>query len=222
MADPARPLTAKQARFVEEFLVDANATQAAIRAGYSARTARQTAAENLSKPDIQAALQEGIAARSQRTLTHADQVVRELGMLAFSDVGDVLDFTGRDVRLRPANEIPEHARRAISSIKVRRYTEGQGDAAREVEVTEFKLWPKVRALEQLGRHLGLFKEALPPPGPTINGNVNVFPTPDAVSAFLATLAAGAQRDPLRADHEREQGVPPALPAPAPAGVPPGG
>lgn len=154
------PLTDKQRRFVEEYLVDLNATQAAIRAGYSERTAYRTGADNLRKPQIAAAIADAQAARSQRTQVEADQVVKELALLAFSDIGQVLDFAGDALHLRQPSAIPESARRCISGIKVRRYTEGRGEDALEVEVTEFKLWSKTDALEKLGRHLGLFKDIL--------------------------------------------------------------
>lgn len=74
----ARPLTPKQARFVDEYLIDLNATQAAIRAGYSARTAQQAGAENLSKPVIQAAIQAKQADRAARVELTTDFVVNEL------------------------------------------------------------------------------------------------------------------------------------------------
>ena len=68
----------KQSRFCEEYLIDMNATQAAIRAGYSARTARQIGDENLTKPDIAAAVAAGMAARSQRTAITQDKVLADL------------------------------------------------------------------------------------------------------------------------------------------------
>ena len=71
-------MTPKQQRFVEEYLVDLNATQAAMRAGYSAKTARQMASENLSKPDIQEAIALAKQARSEKTKIDAEWVLREL------------------------------------------------------------------------------------------------------------------------------------------------
>lgn len=71
-------LTPKQQRFVDEYLVDANATQAAIRAGYSEKTARQAGAENLSKPVIRQAIEAAQAARSERTQVTADWVITQL------------------------------------------------------------------------------------------------------------------------------------------------
>lgn len=72
-----KKLTDKQRRFVEEYLIDLNATQAAIRAGYSEKTARQAGSENLSKPDIQYAIQKEMASRSERTKIDADFVLTE-------------------------------------------------------------------------------------------------------------------------------------------------
>jgi phage terminase small subunit len=155
---PNGHLTPRQQRFVDEYLVDLNGTQAAIRAGYAAGSADVTAARQLAKPAVQAAIQTEQAVRAARVGVRADHVIRELALLAYSDIGQILDFSGETPRLRPASEIPESARRTISSVKVRRYLEGRGEEAREVEVTEFKLWDKLSALEKLGKHLGMFVE----------------------------------------------------------------
>lgn len=153
-----RKLTPKQERFVHEYLIDLNATQAAIRAGYSERTARQVAAENLSKPDIQAAIDACMKARETRTGITADRVLAELALIGFSDMGQILDFTGDVPRLKKASEIAPEARRLLQAVKVKRYLEGKGDDATEVEVTEFKLWSKDNALHKLAQHLGLLVE----------------------------------------------------------------
>jgi len=83
LAEPK--LTPKEARFVEEYIVDFNGTAAAVRAGYSARSARQIATENLSKPSIQAALKAAIEARSQRTGIAADRVLADLWAIVTAD-----------------------------------------------------------------------------------------------------------------------------------------
>lgn len=79
-------LTEKQKRFCEEYLIDLNATQAAIRAGYKEKNARSSACENLTKPDIQLYLQELMQKRSERTGITADTVIQELEKIALSDV----------------------------------------------------------------------------------------------------------------------------------------
>ena len=146
----------RQWLFCQEFVVDENAAQAAIRAGYGEKGAKQQAARMLPNVDLQRALAALRAARAQRLEITADRVVQELALVAFSDIGQVMDFTGANVKLRPANAIQEQARRALASMKVKRYLEGHGDDAREVEVTEFKFWDKLSALLKLGQHLGMF------------------------------------------------------------------
>jgi len=86
----------------------------------------------------------------------AERIVREMAMIAYSDPADLFDFTGDEYRLKPPREVPERARRAMASIKVKRYVEKDGDEYQRVEVLEFKLWDKLAALKALGQHLGLF------------------------------------------------------------------
>jgi len=73
-----RPLTAKQAAFVQEYLIDLNATQAAIRAGYSKKRAKQTGAENVTKRDIKAEIDKALEERSKRTKIDQDQVIENI------------------------------------------------------------------------------------------------------------------------------------------------
>lgn len=75
-------LTPKQAAFVHEYLVDLNATQAAIRAGYKEKTARAMAAENLTKPDIQKAIQEARDAREKRSMITVEWVLAQIASIA--------------------------------------------------------------------------------------------------------------------------------------------
>jgi len=91
-------LTPKQQRFVEEYLVDLNATQAAVRAGYPARSARQVGAENLSKPDIAAAIAAERAAQSLRTRLEADDVVLRWWTLAHADPNELVELQRRACR----------------------------------------------------------------------------------------------------------------------------
>lgn len=157
-AKAQRPLPPRRQRFVDEYLVDLNATQAAIRAGYSKRSAAEAGYELLRNAQVAAA----IAERAKESLAKVDvtinRVLDELALVGFSDIGDVLDFNGNEPSLRAACDIPPRARRAIASVKVRRYVEGGGEDAKVVEVTEFKLWPKDAALEKLGRYLKMFVE----------------------------------------------------------------
>ena len=155
MAARRRALTDRQELFCLEYLADLNATRAAIRAGYSARTADRIGPELLGKTWVRQRIETLFAERASRCGVEADRVVKELAVVAFSDMGEVLDFAGDSLRLRKPSEIPEAARRALASVKVRRYTEGTGVAAQEVETTEFKLHDKMTALTRLAQHLGL-------------------------------------------------------------------
>ena len=103
-------LTEKQQRFVEEYLIDFNATQAAIRAGYSARTASAVGHENLRKPDIVKALNEAKQKRCMRTQIDADYVLQRLVEIDQMDVADILNVDGS---VLPVKEWPEVWRKTL-------------------------------------------------------------------------------------------------------------
>ncbi|CAN7244668.1 terminase small subunit [Variovorax sp. LjRoot175] len=90
MGLPVVSLEPRQQRFVDEYLIDLNATQAAIRAGYSKRTARSMACENLTKPDIQVAISAARAEQQERTQITADAVLREAWNIAVADVRELV------------------------------------------------------------------------------------------------------------------------------------
>lgn len=162
----ADKLSRQQQLFIEALQADPkrNAT-AAYRKAYpsckSEEAAAAAAARTLRSAKVRSALAAADKARAQRVQVQVDDVLREAMVVAFSDIGLILDFSGAEPRLRPAHQITEQARRSISSIKVKRHLEGPRDNPVEVEVTEFKLWPKSTAIEQLFRHLGLYKERDP-------------------------------------------------------------
>ncbi|NBB11809.1 terminase small subunit [Pseudomonas sp. SLFW] len=147
-------LTAKQQRFVEEYLKDLNGTQAAIRAGYSQKTAAVIAAENLTKPNVQAAIAEGMQKRSSRTGITADRVLQELGRLAFVDIRRAYNADGS---LKPLHELDDDTAAAVAGMDVTEI--GTGDDAIGF-VKKIKLSDKKGALELVMRHLGM----LSPPG----------------------------------------------------------
>jgi phage terminase small subunit len=145
-------MTAKQQRFVDEYLIDLNSTAAAIRAGYSAKSSRSIGAENLTKPYIRARVDTAIAEQSKRTGVNADRVVRELARIAFVDLTDLVDTDTAAVK-------PDATRddtAAIAGIRVKTSTSVGGDSVER----EVKLCDKLKALELLGRHLGLFNDKL--------------------------------------------------------------
>ena len=151
MSETKRALTPKQQRFVDEYLVDLNATDAARRAGYSENTARQTGAENLSKPDIARAIQVAQAERSKSTGLTAERVVQELGRLALADVRKLFNDEGE---LRPLNELDDDMAAAIAAVDI--VTMGQGQNEAPLYVRKVKLWDKGAALDKLMKHLGAY------------------------------------------------------------------
>jgi phage terminase small subunit len=149
-------LTEKQRDFVREYLVDLNATQAAIRAKYSPHTARFIGCENLTKPNIQAAIIAARRAQMERTQITADRVLCELARVAFSDPRKLFGANGA---LKPVTELDDDTAATLAQLEVFEETEGRGEAKVTVGYTKkLKQWDKVSALEKLGKHLGLFTD----------------------------------------------------------------
>lgn len=146
----------KRETFVREYLVDLNATQAAIRAGYSARSAGAAGGRLLQDDKILAAINEAKVQRAARVEVTADHVLRELLKIASVDLAVLYDDNGN---LKDIHSIPEDARKAIAGIEVDEIWEGRGEEREQTGVTrKVKLWDKPRALELLGKHLKLFTE----------------------------------------------------------------
>ena len=159
-----QPLTARQQLFVQEYLLDLNAAQAAIRAGYSTKSVREIGSRLLTKVNIQAALTEAMAARAQRVEVRADTVLREIALLAYSDVTNYpIDDEG-NVHLRPG--APEGAMRAVQSIRKKIYHTAQG-VTYDVEV---RTHSKAPVLRMAAEHLGLL---LPQASPQATVNILV-------------------------------------------------
>lgn len=145
-------LTEKQRRFVDEYLIDLNATQAAIRAGYSVKTAREQASQNLTKLNIQQAISEKMAERSKRTGVNQDRVVMELAKIAFVNAADVIDSD--DATIKAGATADDTA--AIQSVKVKVIPTKEGEGVER----EIRLNDKLKALELLGKHLGMWNDKL--------------------------------------------------------------
>lgn len=144
-------LTPKQQRFVEEYLIDLNATQAAIRAGYSPRTANEQGAQNLAKLSVAEAIAEAQAEREERTKIDADYVLKRLVEI---DQMDVLDIMDDQMKIRPVNEWPKVWRQYVVNLENLELSDGEG-CFKKIK------WPdKVKNLELLGRHVsvGAFKD----------------------------------------------------------------
>lgn len=160
---PGVSLTERQRVFCEEYLVDLNGYAAAVRAGYSQKTARQMAVQNLGHPAVVEYLQKLTKERSERTQITADRVITEVARLAFSDVRKLFDERGA---LKPVQDWPEDVAAAVASVEVDELFEGFGENRVQVGYTKkLKLWDKPRALEMLGKHLRLWVERQEITGP---------------------------------------------------------
>ena len=143
-------MNVKQKRFCAEYLVDLNATQAAIRAGYSPASAGSIGYELLKKPDIRARIDKGIAEQERRTGINADRVLRELGRIAFVSAPDLVNM--HDATLKEGASADDLA--AIASVKVKTIPGPMGDGFER----EIRLADKLKALELIGKHLGMFTD----------------------------------------------------------------
>ncbi len=153
-------MNAKQKTFCEEYLIDLNATQAAIRAGYSPKTAYSIGNELLNKPEIRAHIGKAMAERSARTGVNADRVIRELARVAFVNPTEVINIDTAEVYANASDD----DKSAIASVKVKR-TNGENSVSIEREV---RFADKLKALELLGKHLGMFTDNV-----NITGDVGV-------------------------------------------------
>ncbi len=156
-------LTAKQRRFVDEYLIDLNATQAAIRSGYSPRTANEQAARMLAKVSIQAYVSDRMKAREKRTEITQDRVLRELEKIGFADIrkavrwgdsvpvtnpetGEVLIASG--ISLVPSDELDDGTAAAVAEV------------SQTAQGLKIKMLDKRAALVDIGRHLGMFTDKI--------------------------------------------------------------
>ena len=169
----------RQRQFCEEYLIDLNATQAAIRAGYKEKFAHTNAPKLLQNTTIKAKIDELMAERAMRTEITQDRVIKELAIIAFSNAADyaavveremAMEVDGHMVKIigddgKPlmyrtvepvlTEELTDEQRRALSVIKKGR------------DGFEVKPYDKVRALELLGKHLGMFKDSV-----EVSGEIN--------------------------------------------------
>lgn len=144
-------LSKKQQLFVDEYLIDLNATQAAIRAGYSVKTADVQGSRMLGNVKVQQVISEAMAERSKRTGVNQDRVVQELAKIAFLKMTDVVDHNGKI-----KDDASEDDLSCIESIK---YKHSDTDTGSSTE-REVKTASKLKALELLGKHLGMWNDKL--------------------------------------------------------------
>ncbi len=145
-------LTNKQKAFVQEYLVDLNGTQAALRAGYNKNSAPVVGCENLKKPNIQQAIQEEMEKRQERTRVTQDKVVQELAKLAFSNMRSFAKWSKDGVVLVDSDQLTDDETACVAEI-----TQTETQYGKTIKV---KPYNKKDALELLGRHLGMFSDTI--------------------------------------------------------------
>lgn len=141
---------------MREYLVDLNATQAYVRAGYSENNADKHSHQLMRDPSVKAAIDKALLEREVRVEITADRVLKELYRTAFADMRQAFEEDGS---LKPIHEIPEEIARAISAIQVDELFEGRGKDRKQIGVTRtVRFWDKLKALELLGKHLKLYTD----------------------------------------------------------------
>lgn len=148
-------LSERQQRFVDAYLIDPNATQAAEKAGYSAKTAKQQGQRLLTNVDVRAALKSAREERSERTKVDADWVLTRLALEAEADLADLYDENGN---LLPVKDWPLIWRQGlVAGVETVRE---KGDDGELSAVDKIKISDRIRRLELIGKHVGVqaFKE----------------------------------------------------------------
>lgn len=183
-------LNPKQQRFVEEYLRDLNATQAAIRSGYSARTANEQGSRLLANVSVAEAVARAKAERSARVGLTADRVIEELAAVAFARMPDFADWgTGRQMGLTPSEELTDQQAAAVAQVvETEKFIKTLGEdeqlMSRERSI---KLHDKLGALKLLCQHLGIAAEKHEHSGPggePLHIEVKARDYREALGAFL--------------------------------------
>lgn len=179
-------LTEQKELFAREYIVDFNGTQAAIRAGYSAKSAQMQSSRLLSTDIIQDLIKELMSSRIERVNIDSEYVLRRLVEI---DQMDVLDILTEDMSIKPVSQWPATWRRYISGFDVANMFEGGGDEREMVGILKKIKWPdKVKNLELLGKHVDVqaFKDKLETEH---KGSINVVNySPDDYKAATKALS----------------------------------
>lgn len=151
-------MTPKQERFCREYLLDFNAKQAAIRAGYSEKTAGNIGHETLNKPEVAAFIQAHQAKDAEKLGVTRDAVVAELAKIGFSNMLNFMTVGSDGLPRTDFSGLNRDNAAALQELTIDEYTDGKGEDAREVRKVKFKLADKRSALVDLGKHLGMWKD----------------------------------------------------------------
>lgn len=147
-------MTPKQERFVAEYLVDLNATQAAVRAGYSAKTADTQGPRLLGNVGVSGAIAKGQSRVLAKAEVTAERVLKELGRLAFSDVRKLFDDKGNLLAIK---SLDDETAPAVAGVEVVKRNVDSGDGKTD-DIHKIKIWDKPRSLEMLAKHFSLLVE----------------------------------------------------------------
>lgn len=145
-------MTAKQTKFIDEYMIDLNQTKAAIRAGYSPKTANEQASRLLTNVNIQHELQKKQAEQSRRTGITQDRVLNELAKIGFSNMDDFVMWGRKGINLRESNELSREDAACVQEVSESITEYGS--------TTKIKLYDKKSALELIGKHIGLFNDKI--------------------------------------------------------------
>jgi phage terminase small subunit len=145
-----RPLSDIQSRFVQEYLIDLNATQAAIRAGYSPKTANSQVGRLLVNVGIASAIREAMDRRAARTQVTADRVIREFARIAFAHMKTFAAWSNSTLTLTDSENLSSDDDAAVCEV-----VQSVNQFGKNIKI---KLHDKNKALEKLGDHLGLWKK----------------------------------------------------------------
>lgn len=160
-------LTLRQERFVNEYMIDGNATRAATAAGYSPKTAHSIGHENLSKPEIKTRIEALRTKAADRYAITADRVLRELALLSYSNMADYMGIASDGTPFTDLSALTRDQSAAITELTVEEFMDGGGEDARPVRRIKVKLADKKGALVELGKHLKLFDGDAKPSAPII-------------------------------------------------------
>jgi len=150
-------LTDKQIRFVDEYLIDLNSTQAAVRAGYSKKTAYSIGCENLTKPEVQNEISRRQKELQEKTKITTERVLAEYAKIAFPNMTDIVDFKDGMVSIKNFNKLSPAQCGCIKKFKCVTINQLNADGKpTPVEKVEIELHDKIKALDSLARHLGMF------------------------------------------------------------------
>lgn len=189
-------MTPKQQAFVAHYLVDRNATQAAIRAGYSPKTAASIGEENLKKPEIRAAIDAGLNDLAARVGITAEAVLRERKRIAFFDPRQLLDSEGNP---KPLQELDADTAAAIAGLEVVQMTGGEATPGVLSYVKKYKLAAKDTSLAALEKYLGLHEKPIRFALPKIESAEDCAKAHRAVLEAVAAGRLGSSEAKLLAD-----------------------